>query len=348
MGARRVQQGGEAFNEGFEAAMKAIPIYEYFEGLQFPDLSGVIQEKLSGQGDIWRDWMGIPTPDEIEQGTQAAIDAFDVVASDAGSLIRDMALTAKHDLVTETGPIWRDWLGIPTPEEVEWEMANVSNVMVAEIQRTASTVQEMGSLFSSSFTLIANGIRSGGAAAAAAMAQVAAQILTKIGGHLIGQGTAEVALGMAPPPFGPRADLITHGTKLIATGGVLTTVGAVAGAAGSGVGAVAGAVGAGGAPGSAYNPIYTQESPLSRPGEYTMDVTGQRPITTQASPYQSDGALVEAVTQLNGHFSRLSATSPGNVVVLGVEEHGGIVPLMENGGEIGRLSDHIFDDPRVR
>ena len=79
-----------------------------------------------------------------------------------------------------------------------------------------------------------------------------------------------------------------------------------------------------------------------------MDVTGQRPVSTQPSRVQSDGALVEAVTQLNSQFSRLSATSPGNVVVLGVEEHGGIVPLMANGGELGRLSDHIFDDPRVR
>ena len=87
---------------------------------------------------------------------------------------------------------------------------------------------------------VVNGFAGGAKKFIAALAGMFGQILSKMGTALIGQGTAEIVMGMAPPPFGPRPDLIAHGKLSIIKGALLAAGGGLITGLSSAIGGTSG------------------------------------------------------------------------------------------------------------
>lgn len=211
------------------------------------------------------------------------------------------------------------------------EMFEDLNLGLEKLDNFQRMLSDYAGIFQDAFFLMAQGVRSGGVALVAALAKVTGMILAKIGTHLLGQGLAEIALGSAPPPFGPRPDLIAHGTYLKATGATLIGIGAAVGAAGTVAGAVAGGTGRGGESGSAFNPVYTRET-----GQAVLDL----------APRSS----VQVVSDLKAEIRRLnvkiSSMSPGDVVTVGTAQSGGLSAL-STPRDTRNFRNRNFDEPLV-
>ena len=212
------------------------------------------------------------------------------------------------------------------PEETFLELDNA----LFKLETFQEKVSSFGELFNSSFQLIAAGVRQGGLALVAALTQVVGMVLMKIGGHLLGQGAAEVALGSAPPPFGPRPDLVVHGKHLMAVGGGLLAGGIAAQAIGGSLGTVAGSTGRGGQLGSPLNPVTVQPPP----GDLNLrDINANQ-------------GLGNSVDRLNRNLERLEGQD-GVVVFTDAAERAGGVLAFFNSEDNRRITETVHDFAEV-
>ncbi len=169
-------------------------------------------------------------------------------------------------------------------------------------------MQAVGEGIAGAVTMMADGIRGGGVALAAALMKMTGMAMIRWGAHMMKQGAAEIAMGSAPPPFGPNPALLAHGAMLMSTGGTYGAIGAGLTAAGTITGAVAGAVGQGGERGSTFNPVQT--SPQA-PGR--IDIGGIS-AGQGASGGSNPNSLPQQLNRLNNNLERLSSIPRDSVL----------------------------------
>lgn len=322
-----------------QAAIGAFPELEL--GPQARQLSSAV---LPEPGAIWR-MAGAPTGAEAlgeaygkwmkEMGRYAK--SSDLKELDLAAALGDTdAVNAKMQALSgELQKVWGDAetasaaLRHMVPEET-FENLDLGLEKLTGFQDTLSG---FGAMFEDSFRLIAAGVEQGGMALVAALMRVVGMVLSKLGLHLLGQGLAEIALGTAPPPFGPRPDLVAHGIALKKTGTTLAMLGAGLSIGGSALGTVAGATGRGGAPGSVFNPINTRSVDQ---GPLTLDLSGR---LNQA---RSLNELAGAVGSLD---KKIGSMAPGDVV--SVATYSGATQYFKP-VDHALLGERIHDEPIVR
>lgn len=195
---------------------------------------------------------------------------------------------------------------------VPYEATEAFKERLKELEDAATTFsQNFAPVIADSFRELGAAFTQGGAAAIKALGRIVGGLLSQIGRHLIGQGIAEIILGHAPPPFGPRPDLVSHGGILMATGIGMSigggALGAIAGRGGGGRGASP--------QGTAFDPISVQSSNLDLSA---VSVGGS------GSPSQPDGTGGRsALDKLAG---MIAVARPGDVVVRGTRQYPDLIP----------------------
>ncbi len=209
-------------------------------------------------------------------------------------------------------------------------------------------VQTAASMASDSISLMANGFRQGGLALVAALTQVTGMAMVKWGLHMVKQGTMEIAVSSAPPPFGPNIPGLIHGKMLVGLGTTYGAVGGTMAAAGQVAGSVAGAIGRGGERGSPYNPVYTRGNQFSQEPVAVYDIGASRGYGVNAASNQTQtvAQLSRTIGDLRAEVSRLSSMPFGALVKQGVREAGGVPRLMTY-GEVGQLRNEILGDNAI-
>lgn len=104
---------------------------------------------------------------------------------------------------------------------------------IVQAQEQFNRLQEVIGFAGNSFDLLFNAAQRGGKAFLAALAKIVGKELATHGIRLVGTGLTNIALGSVPPPKGPNIPLIAAGHRQVATGAIVTALGASLGVAGS-------------------------------------------------------------------------------------------------------------------
>ena len=208
-------------------------------------------------------------------------------------------------------------MGSFDPQPVLAGLDALGDAAEPKVNRIQEIFGVLGGVGTFAFHQMARGIKAGGPKAAGAFAQMAATVLQSMAPLFASQGSAEVVMGSAPPPF-TRPDLAAHG-------GVMLTVAAALGAAGGVLGGLSGGGGKGGIPQS-VNP-FTGVSAGSSVQPNAVDASGGGNAVQSgggASPFDS---VVAVVTALEAKISSMPA---GHVVTLAARNRR-LIPSLASG-----------------
>jgi hypothetical protein len=190
-------------------------------------------------------------------------------------------------------------IDLVSPDAGTEALTNVRTKMEEEAGLMASIAGTVGGIGANMFAQLGAGFRSGGLNAAALLQAAFGAVLSSIGSALIGQGIAEIVMGHAPPPFGPRPDLVTHGGIMTAIGAGLSIGGGFIGAGASGGGSTNAGIAE-----SPFNPVNVQASTVDIGGS-----SGSQAVAAQSSEGGVYGHLVKLVTTLDQRISSMPAKS---------------------------------------